>query len=296
MSTAIRAAAAAALTLSLAMPIAAQAAAPNLAEAHASFTSLSFEVYDALPLDGLAPSIRFVDDAQRWRALTSYSVYDNATSTELAFLQDVTFGSTPTAFDRGIVSQPAGASTSSTIFKEVLLSADVWVQGSGMEANSYAGISSSRAGLERPVLYNLLLGAGTGVRLTAVATTSVSVDTRPVASPGGDGYQFAFASSQLLATFSAPTATGAFDEDNAQVQTAEVTRWLDGSGMIEQDGATQTLSISFENLGSAEQIGRVRFESTVYAITAVPEPGTAAMWAAGVALLGLVARGRKPGR
>lgn len=295
MSLAMRAAAAA-LTLSLAAPMAAKAAAPTLAEAHASFASLKFEVYDALPLDGLAPNIRFVDDQQRWRALTSFGVYRAVTLTELGYQQEAAFSQTPMAFDRSLGGPLAGATTSSTIFQDQLLSADVSAQGYGLDVDSYAGLSSSREGLDRQMLYNMLLGPGTGVRLTADATVSVSVDTQAVAAPVGPSYHYAYAASRLLATFSEPTAAGQHDEDNARVQTVDLHRWLDGSGLLAQDGASQTLTLSFENLGNTELIGRVRFDAIVNAVTAVPEPGTVPLWAAGAALLGLVARGRKAQR
>lgn len=271
-------------------------------QTRARLGQLSFSIYDAMPGDGVAPSLRFLDSASAWRTLTSIDVYvPSSDADSLAFRNEVTFAAHQDPLRAGV--QSVGIFTADG-FRGAggawgLASNEIGAQGQawGLDRafNAHAGLSSTATSNISPTFRNLVLGPGTGVSLSAYGITEAWL---------GLYGEYAWAQAQLLAEFSAPDADGVYQAALAQRSNDTIVSYLDQNSWqlaAPYDGLVKVidqrqLSLSFENLTAADMVGRVRFSADGQGASAMPVPEPAAAWLllAGLPLLGWMARRRVP--
>jgi hypothetical protein len=159
--------------------------------------------------------------------------------------------------------------------------------------DAHAGLSTSATGTLSPTFYNLVLGPGTGVRITGYGIAEAWLST--------SGQQ-AIATTELYTSFSPRAADGSFQSALRRDDYDGVQVWLDQYDLAFQlphDTLVKRtderwLWLMHENLSDAEEIGRVRFASYAYgsALAPVPEPSAWAVLLLGMAGLSIVLRRR----
>lgn len=268
------------------------------AQTRARLGALNLSIYDATPDDGVAASFRFLDAANAWRTFTYIGVYAPSDSNEdLAFRDQMTFAPHAEPVVAGV--QSVGIFTADG-FRGAggawgLASNEIGAQGQarGLDRafSAHAGLSSTATGLNSPTFRNLVLGPGTGVRLSAYGITEAWL---------GIYGESASAYVELMAEFSAPDAMGVYQPALAQRSYDWLHSYLDQDSpemampydRLVKVMDQRALTLSFENLTDAEMVGRVRFMANGDGVSMVPEPGAAWLLLVGLPLLGRVAGGR----
>lgn len=258
-------------------------------------------IYDATPGDGVAASAYFLDPVQAWRSYVFIGVNDYA-GNDMGFDFHVGFSATgpapqPVDVMSGIwpVAGLGGAGGS-----WVAATGQVGAQGGSSAAGigyyASAGLSTTATEQLSPTFYNLVLGAGTGVVISAEGCTEVWLSHQG---------EYASAYTDLYASFSPRAADGSYQSVLRKNVYDGRSAWLDatspelgwlppGTGLAyqQQKGSMQ---VTYENVSDAEQIGRVRFSAGVDGVALpaanVPEPQSAWMLLAGLA--GLAFAGKR---
>ncbi len=271
--------------------------AATLVHAKASSWDFSWSIYDANPDDGLAPSVSFLDAANAWRSLVqlelSYNVENGATIAVDSSTAYAAAGAEPAVLARSI-SPSAGYSGAGIRSRDGGLVANIALNGPGLSGSAYAGISSTATDIPSDTFYNLVLGPGTGLRMSTWSKVERWV-TREYFS---DRFDFAVAQVQLFTRFSRPDANGFYNAATRVASPVETLRIVgDGGDFSAAYYATDTqqLSLQFENLTDGPLVGRIRVDARADASTGgvavIPEPGSAALMLLGVA--GLVCAVRR---
>ena len=278
-----------------ALSLSVDANAAVLSQARAVVRSPTYTIYDATPSDGVAASAYFLDPAQAWRSQAYISV-TNYVDDELGFDEHLSYspaGPTVLSSAQSAALWPAaglggaGGAYISTV-------GQVGAQGQSLAAgigySAFGGLSTTASGIISPTFYNLILGPGTGVTITAEGTAEVWLSHQG---------EYASAYTQLYATFSPRAADGSYQSVLRKNVYDNRSAWLDatspelgwlppGTGLAyqQQQGLMQ---VTYENLSDAEQIGRVRFSASADGLSLpaanVPEPQSAWMLLAGLACL-----------
>jgi MYXO-CTERM domain-containing protein len=274
------------VSLALALVLAHSQARAAEATAQATLTGITFEVYDAIPTDTIAPSVTFWNDVDRWRTLVQPYGGLNGELVISTVVYRPVFDASGEAEQIVNVGGSAGGSA-----QGVNLWAASGASAYGYSFTGYAGVSSTATGQVLQGFYNMILGVGTGVRLTGHAAADVSLVDRCLVTCGE-----AYAQASVYARF------GGIDPAQPGIPQAPVTRtdtlWLQldatvitGGGGVLALQDQRDLSMSYENLSGSDQIGRVRWDAWTTATAPVPEPASALLAVLGLAALAL--RGRR---
>lgn len=272
-----------------------------VSQARAQLENLTYTIFDANPTDGLAPTAWFVDPINAFRTLASISIYRIADGSEIANDEKLSFAvdadPLSPSLEHAAVYPVAGAGAAGgawiTAPGMIVAQGQVFDAGVGYSASS--GLSTTGSGQISPTFYNLVLGPGTGVAISAKGTAYSWLST---------GGEYANASAQLYARFSPQAADGSFQSGLQKITGDTVGVGLDSSSppVIAAGGAlafvsdSRQLHLSYENLTAANHIGRVRFLASAdgegLPAAVVPEPSTGVLLGLGVlSLFGLI-RGR----
>ena len=224
--------------------------AATLVQARASSWDFSWSICDAKPDDGLAPSVSFLDSANAWRSFVlldlSYNVENGAAIAVDSSTAYAAAGAEPAALFRSI-SPSAGYSGAGIRSRDGGLVANSALNGPGLSGSAYAGISSTATDISSDTFYNLVLGPGTGLRMSTWSKVERWV-TREYFS---DRFDFAVAQVQLFTRFSRPDANGFYNAATRVASPVETLRIVgDGGDFSAAYYATDTqqLSLQFENL------------------------------------------------
>ena len=269
-------------------------AATSVVAARARSWDFSWSIYDANPNDGLAPSVSFLDPEHAWRSLAQLNlrVVDGAEIEGHSIANYVPAGSAPSDA-AATIAHSAGSGGAGVRSRDGGLSASIGLIDPGLSGSSHAGISSTATDRTSPTFYNLVLGPGTGLRMSTWSQVE-----RWITRFGSD--DFAGAQVALYTQFSPPDANGLYNAA-ARVfspqRVASTYAFASDFGVGGYDSSTTQLSLVFENLTSDVLVGRIRVSADANVLTdltptvAVPEPGSAALMLLGAA--GLVCASRR---
>ena len=281
----------------------AAADAQTLAQSRARLQNLSYEIYDAVPSDGIAAQARFLDEANAWRTQlyfeayrdddqSPYSHYSNDDYESVVSKDAMAYGAhrvpvTPQIESVGVYpTEGYGAAGGSWGSALPLVGAQGLSLARGVSFDAFAGFSTTATGNLSPTFYNLVLGAGTGVRIGGYGRAEVWLS---------DAGSWASAYVELFARFSPRAADGSF-QNQLRVTRRDVV-WVeidltDPAFQLPHDPLVKRvserwMSLTYENLSDQEQIGRVRFSSAASgeAMAPVPEPQAWALMLLGLPLL-----------
>ncbi len=284
-------AAVAALAVTLGSSLSAQA---QEAQGNSWIQLTSVNIYNTDLGPGSNGSFRFYNSAQQLRALTGVDQDNQSNYSGLNFRNQVAYGlmtdlpNLPGATDTLLTAFGMGTGTAngtSTSAASTLWALDRTSLG-------YAGVSTTATGTQTPGFWNLILGAHTGVVMSAQSHSEVWLRDRCLVTCGD-----AIAIAQLFAQFGPESAVdpGLPDPSLLIRRRALNIADLDGSSVTGAGGLLHVafdrdLNLVFENLSDHEVMGRIRWDTQVIVNSAVPEPETYALMALG---LGLLVLGRR---
>lgn len=289
----IRAVTAAALLATAAGQLQAQTI---VAQTRARLFSISLTVYDALPDDGIAPSVTFLDDVNAWRSYGYLGIYRQADQSDVLSKKVLEFqpDARPLLPAATVAAtwpiEGAGAAGASGFYptSSVKVLAQGQIFDGGLGYTAHAGLSSTATGERSPTFYNMVLGVGTGVILNAWGQAEAWLNTSG---------SVAGSSAEVYSTFSDMGPSGQYQPMQAVTRRDAVDVYLDAA-MPEVTGATtplayvtstRLLSIMYANDTDHAQIGRVRFAADSYAesapLASVPEPSGFWLLSGGVPLI-----------
>ena len=156
----------------------------------------------------------------------------------------------------------------------------------GVSFDASAGFSTTATGNLSPAFYNLVLGAGTGVRIGGYGNAEVWLS---------DAGSWVSAYVKLFARFSPRAADGSYqtrlgltrgDGVSVEIDLTDPAFQLPHDPLI-KCVSKRWMSLTYKNLTDQEQVGRVRFSSRASgeALAPVPEPQAWALMLLGLPLL-----------
>lgn len=276
--------------------------APVLAQGRALISSMQYEVYDLNPGDSIAPSAEFIDPVNGWRTSNGVYIYEASSGNDVVNDAGIIYTTPTTASQFPAITRlhsavqvdpdfggAGGAFATTSGF--LVAQGQVWRQNRGY--NSLVGFSTTATAEFSPTFYNLVLGPGTGVRISAQGTVQSWLRS--------DG-SFAASHAELFARFSPRAADGRYQGALSRSYGDAVNSIIDatdpavlaGNGALIFREDTRLLKLDYQNTTSAQVVGRVRFlvQSTgeALAVSNVPEPATALTLLAGLVLIVFVRR------
>jgi len=270
------------------------AAGSEQASAHANLWGVQYRIYDATPDDGNDPSVSWYSD-MHYRLLLTSEVGDNVNGD---FNQEVLYyprflDAFEATYSVGVAA-PEGSATGKNDVPYVL-DATSSVSADGHLAYGYAGLSTTASGQIELGFYNMILGPGTGIELKGYAQVraALGAGSKCVDDQCTNG----FADASLYATFGSPDPASPWLPVERQTVSESLSALVDASpycsgASCSLDQRSGLISLTYENRSAGDEIGRIRWDVMAQSVAAIPEPGTYALMAAGIAFLAL--RGRKP--
>lgn len=262
-----------------------------VSQARAQLENLTYTIYDANPNDGLAPTAWFVDPAKAFRTLASVSIYRVTDGSNIVYEEKLSYAvdASPISpsLEHAAIYPAAGAGGAGgawiTAPSTLVAQGQAFDAGVGFSASS--GLSTTGSGQITPTFYNLILGPGTGVSISATGTAYAWLNTQG---------QYAGANAQLFARFSPQASDGSFQGQLQKTTADTVGVSLDlsspevtaAAGALAYVSDRRQLYLSYENLTAINHIGRVRFLTSANGealpAAVVPEPATSALLGLGV--------------
>lgn len=253
----------------------------------------------------MAPSFAFLDAANAWRTQLYFDGYtvdaDFNYDQEVVWLERTLYAapSEPLALQGASVgvaeAEGLGVAGGAWAHDSVLVGAQGQAWSAGLHFSAFSGLSTTATGNLSPTFFNLVLAAGTGVRIRGYGITEAWLS---------ESGEYASARVELFSRFSPRAVDGSYQHELRIDGYDELEPWIGKYDSVFQlpherlvkYSDERWLSLSHENLSDAEQIGRVRFAAYADAGTqAVPVPEPHRIWLllAGLPLLGWAARRRR---
>lgn len=267
-------------------------------QGRAQISYFAWSIYDADPNDGLAASMSFLDSTNAMRSLTSMYLYKTVDGEEIQYSSKSTYSPSTNLVPidtRAQVVRSDGAG-GSWVRPDSYMRAQGQVFDAGIGFNASAGFSTTATEGFSPTFYNLMLGPGTGVKLSAYGIAESWL-------AGGRG-SYSGSYVQLFARFSAPAASGEYDPAHGITKSDRVSAdlYADSPEVIANNGQLtlqmkqRNLNLTFENLTGQAMVGRIRALTdasgeSLSVFAPVPELGSAALLLLGAS--GLVMLGRR---
>lgn len=273
-----------------------------LSQSRARLQDLSFEIYDAVPNDGIDAQAWFMDETNAWRTHLYFEIYRDDDQSpfsyfagnyeSLIYQEPVAYAAhqvpvTPKVDFVGVY-EPEGFGAAGGAWGSALPM--VGAQGQslapGVSFSAYAGFSTVGTANLSPTFYNLVLGAGTGVRIGGYGMSEVWLS---------EAGAWATAYVELNARFSPRAGDGSFQPGLAEVRTDWIGTDIERTAYefeephdtLVKRSDSRWMSVAHENLTEQQQIGRVRFSVSAdgEALAPVPEPHAGALMLLGLPLL-----------
>ena len=267
-------------------------------QGRAQISYFAWSIYDADPNDGLAASMSFLDSTNAMRSLTTMSLYRTADGEEIQSSSKSTYSPSTNLVPidtRAQVVRSDGAG-GSWVRPDSYMRAQGQVFDAGIGFDASAGFSTTVTNGPLPTPYNLMLGPGTGVRLSAYGIAESWLAS------GRGAYSSSYAG--LSTRFSLPTANGEYDPAHGIRQSDFVRADLDfaspeviaNNGLLTLKINQRSLNLTFENITAHAMVGRIgaftdASGESLSVFAPVPEPGSAALLLLGAS--GLVMLGRR---
>lgn len=257
-------------------------------QGNAHIEVVGVNIYDTLIGPNSDGNFRFYNVEQQLRGLTTVDVDSVSNPTGAQFRQTVAYTALP-ALPAGADSLADGTGTAFGTVAGMIIDAGCGTTATNRSCQGYGGVSTTATGSAAPGFWNLYLGPHTGVSIDAHSFVEVWLRDRCLTTCGD-----IYAAAGLFAQF-APESTV---DPGLPVQSQLVTRstanalelWdpnITGSGTLLHASSSRDLHLVFENTSNVEVLGRIRWDTQVVGVSAVPEPGSALLWAAGLASFAL---------
>jgi hypothetical protein len=244
----------------------------------------SIDIYDTDKGPGSDGSYRFYRNDQQLRGLTTVDEDSWSNPDYALYRQTVVFSvlpSLPMTSDSVVTGTGSGYGIVDGTYTE----AGAELKALNRVAIGYGGVATTGTESFEPGFWNLILGAHTGVVIDAHSFAEVSLRDRCELTCGES-----YAAAALFAQFGPESVSDPGLPDPDQLITLEDANSvflgeadITGSGGLLHVSVTQDLHLVFENLSDQEVMGRIRWDTDVYGISAVPEPATFALVLAGLA-------------
>lgn len=263
------------------------------ASSSATLGDLTIELVDLNPGDGISPSISFAGVATGASRAFNSDPFQHPDDEVFAAGPFVAFSvSTSTLHSASGASVTGGAPA--TLTGASTLIGTIMAGGYANGTSAFLGLDESGYSASGGVNYHLstqfTVSANTLVLFSAAGTVAASVTTSYVDSPYNYEYATAFADIRV----EGPGASGG----GLQSSFDELGLFFDNLSGPNADTSSRSLAASFTNLTGSSMDGKFHAAVSANGVSyaaAVPEPSAYWLAAAGVAVLGMAARRRKPG-